>query len=151
MPCRHMPYRTVPITTTFPPTDAIPGGMVLMRLMGNDPSLDKDCGDEYDAAVDDWVTANVVSCEEASDCEVTARRLRPTHIPHHDTSQPSSHITSQTVPHRPSPFHNQSGRCGWLHGRHCLPKLELEQPCHQVRARVQSRLHAPALASIFNC
>jgi len=73
--------------------DAIPGGMVLMRLMGNDPSLDKDCGDEYDAAVDDWVTANVVSCEEASDCE--------------------------------------SGRCGWLHGRHCLPKLELGQPCHQ--------------------
>jgi len=73
--------------------DAIPGGMVLMRIVGNDPSLDKDCGDEYDAAVDDWVTANICSCEENSDCV--------------------------------------SGRCGWLHGRHCLPKLALDEYCHQ--------------------
>ena len=39
---------------------AIPGGFVLLRPLGNDPSLDADCGDEYDAAVDDWIAANLV-------------------------------------------------------------------------------------------
>ena len=49
--------------------DAIPGGFVLLRPLGNDPSRDADCGAEYDAAIDDWIAANVVQCEHDTDCE----------------------------------------------------------------------------------
>ena len=49
--------------------DAIPGGWILLRLVGNDPSRDPDCGAEYDAAFDDWVNANMISCKADSDCE----------------------------------------------------------------------------------
>mmetsp|Transcript_34912 Transcript_34912/g.109689 ORF Transcript_34912/g.109689 Transcript_34912/m.109689 type:complete len:226 (+) Transcript_34912:452-1129(+) len=49
--------------------DAIPGGFFLFRPFGNDPSLDLDCGTEYDYALNDWLEANLVSCEDDADCE----------------------------------------------------------------------------------
>ena len=48
--------------------DAIPGGAFPLRVVGNDATLDPDCGPAYDAAVDDWWLANVASCEADSDC-----------------------------------------------------------------------------------
>ena len=128
--------------------------MVLMRIVGNDPSLDADCGDEYDAAVDGkydvalqcaaiahvkFDQTALVNTFSVTNKQTGSRRtcaaVRRTRIVCRGVAvraRVQHDLSSITMPFASCQF-EPILQPGWLHGRHCLPKLKLDEPCAQVR------------------